>query len=172
MSIVDIVEHYITLPLRETAGKNRSTEIDLMNSFVGAAMGSPYCAAGLSYCFHRNDPKTPFPKTASSQAIKRWFDERGWLSNDPQHLLGWSGALFGWTNPDKAHGHVGLMVQRKTIVAPNGKPVITKMGTMEFNTSSKTKSRDGDGAFALERGVREREFWYCNLSHLEGGRYW
>jgi hypothetical protein len=136
---------------------------------AGASVGQPWCAAFACWCFHHASGKTPDFNSASSQTIRRWFEERGWLSFDPQDLLRWKGALFGWTNPDRAHGHIGFVRKRFTKLGR-----VVSIGTLEGNTNSRLE-RNGDGAYALHRSIAamdDKPLWFLNTTELEGGRWW
>lgn len=181
---------HVRKPLRETHGKNRSPEIDLMLSEVGAPLGSPYCAAGVSHCFRgvSGEPGERFPIfTASSQAMRRAFEARERLFRDPNLLLRVRGALFGWTNADRVHGHVGIVFGRLTINV-GGKTIVKGIQTLEYNTGLRG-DRDGEGAFALIRRLggdglwyvedsrgrlvgRPRRLWFLNTTGISGGSWW
>lgn len=164
-------------PLRETKGKNRSPEIDMFNEYCGVPMGSPYCASGVSTCFHTVDANHPsltgetWVRTAGSQAIKRMAKANGLLFKDPDHLLEIEGALFLWTNEgDPAHGHVGFVLKRYT---SDGHVVAIQ--TAEFNTDPVSGDRDGGGAYSLKRRVpvdRKHDLWFVDTSSFIGGKTW
>lgn len=165
-------------PVRETGGKNRSPRIDALNRGVGIPLGSPYCAAGVSAAFrefaaaHPDASGTTFPYGGGSQAIRAEFARRGSLFVDPDRLLRCRGALFGWTNEDGAHGHVGFVEGRLI----DGARVVG-IRTLEYNTSPRTKGRDGEGAYALTRVIAELRdshprFWFVDVSGVRGGRWW
>jgi hypothetical protein len=163
----------VHVPIRETLGKNRSPQIDEINRFVGNKLGAPYCAAGVSRDFDLAGCEN-FPSSGSSQAIMRWFKKNGWLFTDPQHLLKCKGALFGWTNADGAHGHIGFVKGRLTVKLTK-KPVVVGIQTVEYNTSLSTGDRDGEGCFELQRATpkdRGHTLWFCDTSHLVGGVSW
>lgn len=165
--------------LRETNSKNRSPQIDVMNALVHNPLGSPYCAAGVSYCFHQSllslhgqkaegDSFTP---SGSSQALKKAFDKSDRYSEDPQDLLKWRGALGGWTSVgDPAHGHIFFVAGRLT----DKSGVIVAIQTIEFNTSI-AGSRDGEGVYELRRVVpidRGHKLWFLDTSEILGGQWW
>lgn len=153
------------LPVRETNGPNRSPEIDAMNTFVGIPLGSPYCAAGVSYCFHRAGATSEqFPFSGGSQAIRQWFEERGLLTFDPSELKYWKGALFGWSLDD-GHGHIGFVSGR--LVNASGE--VVGIQTCEYNTD-KAGSREGEGCYQLRRSFAgPHRLWFCNCSDIHGG---
>lgn len=167
--------HYCEQPVREST-KNRSAEIDAFNKLVGIPMGSPYCASCLSYCFHKFASPADhlghgFPSSGSSQAIKRAFRERGLYSEDPQDILEWKGALGGWTNKDKVHGHIFMISHRLT----NAQGKLLRIGTAEANTSAATGGRDGEGCFELTREIpvdRGHRLWFLRCDGIKGGAWW
>lgn len=167
MNALDFAIKDADAKVRETHGKNRSPRIDEINRSVGNALGSPYCAAGVSECFAKAARLVPDGKpfggrSGSSQAIKRWFDAGGRLTYDAQKLLGWHGALFGWTNPeDPAHGHVGMVERRYT----NADGKVTEIGTVEYNTDAIKGDRDGDGVYRCRRRLCSDGLWYPVDSH-------
>lgn len=156
--------------LRETPrDSNRGPLIDKMLLSTGTPIGNPWCAAFVSWCFLQATGKKPAFNSAGSQAIMRWFKQEDRFSYNPPDLLRWKGALFGWTNADKAHGHIGLVRARFT---SNGK--IAAIGTLEGNTNE-GGSRNGDGAYALRRGVPvdgSKRLWFLNTTGLPGGDFW
>lgn len=169
-SALDIAHRIVRSDLRENPpGSNRGPLIDEMLLFVGVRPGQPWCAAFVSWCFRQASGKAPGFSSASSQAIRRWFEKREWLSFDPQELLRWNGALFGWTNPDRIHGHIGLVKRRFT---RNGR--VVSIGTLEGNTNLR-QERNGDGAYALHRSIAamdDKPLWFLNTSEIEGGKWW
>lgn len=172
MTIVEIAAKLVGKT--ETQGKNRSVLIDNINAYVGNQMGDPYCAAGVSWCFREasianGEKDRPRPKTGSSFFMRKWFAQRSKVTDDAQALLGWKGALGGWTNPD-GHGHVFIIEKRYTSMLGFGRKVVA-IGTIEFNTDGEG-SRDGDGIWRRKRKVDERKFWFCDTSDLSGGAYW
>ena len=165
----------------ETNGNNRSPAIDAINRLVGNPLASPYCAAGVSYCFHKvitdptEDPHATatkfFPFSGSSQDLMKWFKAKGLLSTDPNSLKHWQGALAGWTDADDVHGHIFFVKNRLT--GSDGR--VLAIETAEFNTSAQTGSRDGEGAFLLKRVVpvdRGHSLRFLNVSDFTGGNWW
>lgn len=165
----------------ETDGRNRGPFIDKVNAYVAIPMGSPYCAASVSWCFRKSELAAPaseftelvrFVKSGSSQVLKAKAKARGKLFTDPQKLLDCKGALFGWTNADGAHGHIGFVGERLTDCGR-----VIAIGTWEFNTSPGTMQRDGEGGYHLKRNiakVRETHpnLWFIDVSDTVGGRWW
>lgn len=205
-SALDYARYFADLPLREGSVKNRDGVIDELGRMTGypapsdpKKAGLPYCAIGTCACFllfqHQHEGTgRGFMLTASSQAIRRYFEakEKGepgqWFSRDPQKLLEWQGAVGGWTNPgDSAHGHVFPIEGRLTRKAASGL-VVTGIRTIEFN-SDLSGDRDGQGCFRLTRrrlvnrtwkvesaqkklvGL-PRDLWFCNTSRFKGGAWW
>lgn len=184
--------------IREDRGSNKDSKgmIALFNKQVGAASNAPYCASSISYAFRSVEKHfaaqsgvVAFPYTASSQAIKRWFKGKGWLSTDPQDLLHWDGAVGGWTNVgDQWHGHVFMIVGRLTTRDENGNLRLVGIRTIEGNTNA-AGSRDGSGIYQLTRMLfpdgmfypvdsRGRKagpghkLWFCDTSRIKGGTWW
>lgn len=169
MNLVEAAAKY--MGLTESAGKNRSPEIDALNRWMGVPLGSPYCATSCSrWLFECNDKKPIQPKTASSKAFRNWFADRGLLSWDAQSLLKWKGAFGGWTNEDGVHGHVFLIEKRYTAWFGLSRRVVA-IGTLEGN-SNKAGSRDGEGFVRNKRKINSKNFWFANASGLPGGSYW
>lgn len=165
MTALDFALEDVARPLRETGGSNRSPRIDAINRFVGNPIGAPYCAAGVSWCFHAAGCGD-FPFSGGSQFIRDWFERRNRLSWSADDLLKWRGALFGWSNGD-GHGHIGFVAKR----FQEGGRVLT-IGTAEYNTDS-AGSREGEGAYALTRSLEgPHRLWFLDVSELAGGAWW
>lgn len=163
----------LDLGVREDKGKNRSKRIDSINRFCSLPMGSPYCAAGVSWCFaHCDGVGIRLPISGSSQFFKRWFDNRGWLTYDPKDLKKMKGFLFGWTNvDDMAHGHIGFGAGRNVHWLTRK---VVSIRTVEYN-SNLAGSRDGEGVFTNVRLVpfdRSHRLYFMDTSHLVGGTFW
>ncbi|HRK22046.1 MAG TPA: CHAP domain-containing protein [Fimbriimonadaceae bacterium] len=167
---IEIAQQIVDANLREhPPGSNRGPLIDRMLRSAGVEPGNPWCAAFVSWCFRQATGAKPAFNSAGSLTIRNWFNKEGRFSIDPQDLLGWRGALFGWTNPDCIHGHIGLVRARFTA---EGK--VVAIGTLEGNTNP-GGSRNGDGAYALRRGVPidgENRLWFLNTTGLPGGDGW
>jgi|SRR5688572_27364344 len=167
---LSIASEIVASKLREQPpGSNRGLLIDKIMRATGIEPPQPWCAAFVCWGFRQATGKPPEFNTASSQALKRWFESRGLLSYNPQDLLKWNGALFGWTNEDKAHGHIGFVKARFTT---EGK--VIAIGTLEGNTN-RGGSRNGDGAYELRRNVpynAAHRIWLLNTSAIEGGNWW
>jgi hypothetical protein len=183
MTILDAALRHADL--REHGGKNKDPWIAKANAYVRNPATSPYCAAGIAQsqleAFQAEGGTQSqlnlligqgkaLPITGSSQYLRLWAKQKNRLTFDPQKLLSFRGALFGWTNAgDEGHGHIGLVERRLTT---NGK--VLAIGTFEFNTDL-AGDRDGEGAFRLERKVptdRGRDLWYIDLTGLWGGDWW
>lgn len=170
----------------EDAGPNmdHAGRITAMLASVGAAPGSPWCAALVSQCFRDAGAGGLFPYSASSQAIKQAFKQRGLMSTDPQAILGWHGAIGGWTDVnDPSHGHIFLITGRLTISGN-----LVAIQTIEGNTNG-LGSEDGNGCFAKRRilstqdgqfyaaiengiGGPGHRLWFLDTSGIVGGRVW
>jgi len=120
MTALDFMQQLVDAHVHETGGNNRGPVIDEINRELGLPMGSPYCAATVSHCFRKAAAEPgatglPFPCSGGSQALKHSFAALGRLSNDPNALLSWRGALGGWTDSDDpTHGHVFFIKGRLT----------------------------------------------------------
>lgn len=169
-----LVDEHVT----ETNGKNRGPMIDEINRELGLPMGSAYCAATVSHCFRKAaEPGAacaPFPYSGGSQALKRAFTALGRLSDDPNSLLTWRGALGGWTDTaDPAHGHVFFIKGRLTDQAGN----VVALLTLEANTSPQTQDRDGQGIYELHRTIEtltanHPNYWFLETDGICGGEWW
>ena len=164
MTALDFAIRDAKAPVREIDGSNRSPRIDAINRFVGAPMGSPYCAAGVSWCFHAAGA-SDFPFSALAATIRDGFAQFGKRSDDPNAMLLWKGALFGWTL-ENGHGHIGFVRERLT----DDRGHVVAIKTVEYNTDL-TGSPDGDGVYERIRKC-EPEFWYLNTSDFKGGDWW
>lgn len=167
---IEIAQQIVDSYLREhPPGSNRGPLIDQMLRSTGVEPGNPWCAAFVSWCFFQATGVKPPFHSAGSQVIRNWFKKKGRFSVDPQELLTWRGALFGWTNPDRIHGHIGLVRARFT-----AKGKVVAIGTLEGNTNP-GGSRNGDGAYALRRAVPiggSNRLWFLDTTGLPGGDWW
>jgi len=170
MNAIQVAESF--LDVRETQGKNRSAEIDAFNRFAEATLGSPWCASFVSYCLNKAGAGPDGFRCPSTTQIKGWAKLRGRFFKDPDELLKCHGALFGWTNPDGVHGHIGFIGQRYTDL-DTGK--VVAIGTVEGNTDG-SGGRDGDGVYQRTRSLEEEdadhEYWFVDLSGIPGCDYW
>lgn len=171
MTALHAMQTLVDRGLQETDGRNRSPEIDTMNTFVGNPMGAPYCAAAVSYAFYlaakSGEKGWRFPFSGGSLALFRSFDKLGMSSRDPQILRKWRGALGGWTEADGRHGHIFFIKGRLTDAS--GK--VVALQTLEANTSAQGHIREGDGFQERLRPVEEVE-WYLDTSRMRGGAWW
>lgn len=108
-------------------------------------------------------------KTASSQALLKWFKSKGLTSANPQDILEWKGALAIRTDPDQIHGHVTLIKNRFTTT----EGLLAAIGTLEGNTD-KNGGSNGDGAYERKRKIPLSPYkWtFCDTSSLIGGQWW
>ena len=164
---IDFAKTWVELPVRESNGPNRSPQVDEFNRFVGDNMGDPWCAAFVSYCFHEAGAGEAFPYSGGSQTLKAWFKDHDLFSTDPNDLKGWSGALAGWTDPGGEQGHIFFVYGRGT----DGNGNVVSLLTYEGNTNTDGSS-NGDGAYARNRPVDSREFWYLRTDGIPGGSWW
>lgn len=156
----------VNLPLRDKDHDDRNPRINAINRFVGNPIGSPYCAAGVSWCFHQAGAKN-FPFHGLAKEIRDWFASQDLLSHDPNDLLLWKGALFGWTL-DSGHGHIGFVEKRLTDAT--GK--VTAIGTAEYNTTPPV-GHGPDGAYQKTRLLANyRGLWFLRCDGFEGGSWW
>ncbi len=156
----------VQLPLRDLKRDDVNPRINALNRFVGNPIGSPYCAAGVSWCFHQAGA-SGFPFHGLAKDIRDWFEARGRLSHDPQNLLDWHGALFGWTLAN-GHGHIGFVEKRLTDA---GDQVIS-IGTVEYNTTP-PDGAGADGAYQKTHPVfNGGEMWFLRCDDFQGGAWW
>lgn len=153
MTPLDVAKKYIGL---KEQGTNRGPEIDRWLKNTGVAVGNPWCAAFASSMWIEAGIKFPV-KSASSQAFRRWAEKEGLFFTDPQKLLECESAIFGWTNSDKVHGHVGFVAKRYTT---GGK--VVAIGTIEGNADG-GGSRLGDGVYELKRKL-PGNLWFVDTS--------
>lgn len=157
---------------KETHGPNRSPAIDALCNQFHYPLGSSWCILTILEGFRRAEldgaKGTRILRTASSQALLRWFQEQGLTSRNTQDLLKWKGAILIRTDPDKIHGHGAFAEQRMT---NNGN--IKSIVTIEGNTN-RQGGRNGDGMYRRNRTVPLTPYvWtYCNTTSLAGGQWW
>lgn len=99
-------------------GSNRGLLPDAANTYVGAPLGSPWCAAGACLMLHEGGVKNG-PKTASSGGIAEWGKFHHAIQTNPS--FGDMGEVKG----DSATGYV------HTVVIEGGTPEALR--TIEFN---------------------------------------
>lgn len=139
---------------------NRSSEIDLWNKLVGNALGSPYCAAFVSYCNSR-DSIIPF-KIKSGLARTFWTKAPKEFKHKASDVLNGKykpkyGDLIIWANGSTMTGHIGFVL---------GFDEKTKMIiTIEANTSSGNSGSqsNGNGVF-----IRLRKIYLYQYFHIIG----
>lgn len=171
MSVLEVINAIDALHVVEDNGANcdKAGYIAQILKVVGVTEPASWCAATVSYIFHRAAGFSPTFASSSSQAIMRWFKYNDRLSHNPQDILGWSGCIAGWTDNDPNHGHVFIITGRFT--SPTGK--LMQVGTFEGNT---TNPKPGGlyGAFRHHRNVPEsngHQLWFCNTTGLPAGDY-
>lgn len=140
LSIRDKVINVATglLGLRETNGSNRSPQIDAMNRFVGAPLGSPWCASFNAWVYKEAGVKN-FPKSAWSPD---WVRNPSWTrSSGGKEPL--PGDAFGiWFSSKNRVAHTGLVKKwgsSVTTIEGNTGPSGTVPGS--------PGDRDGDGSY-------------------------
>jgi len=155
----------------EVNGRNRSAGIDALCKEFGMALGSPYCAMGISKAAKMvaGLPGLKFPYSAGSQSMLAAFRKADKCFVDPQHLLKVKGALAIRTDPGGKHGHVLLVSGRLT----DSRGKVVAISTAEFNTNLQG-SRDGEGSTYLRRDIPLTPYaWtFVDLSDYAGGVYW
>lgn len=126
------------LGLRETKGKNRSPQIDAMNKFVGAPLGSPWCASFNAWIYKEAGVKK-FPKSAWSPdwvQSPTWTRSKGGRTPLP-------GDPFGiWFRNKGRVAHTGLVEKwgnSVTTIEGNTGPSGTVPGS--------AGDREGDGSY-------------------------
>lgn len=120
----------------ETAGHNRSPFIDSVNRFVGVPLGSPYCAATVSWCNAQAGVTSPRPtglairlKTAESFSVLDVLNGRDSIR---------AGDIIIWQKGRTMQGHCGLAIRQLAR---------DRILEVEANTSCHVESddREGDG---------------------------
>lgn len=109
---------------------NRSKLIDSMNRYVGSPLGSPYCAAAVSYSIRPNSPKSGL---ARSLRTKNAFTALDVIQGRRQIKEGY---ILIWQKGETISGHAGLADKDW-----QG----TKGLTVEGNTSAGNKGSQSDG---------------------------
>jgi len=144
---LDTAQSYIGV--REVA-PNRGPEIDQWNRFVGAPLGSPYCAAFVSYCLARGGARRPVVRSA----VALRFRIEGWsrpatMVRPEQVAPGW---ILVWRRGATWQGHVGFAERA-------GRQGVW---TVEANTtpgrSTPQREREGDGVFRRWRDWQRNVF--------------
>lgn len=127
---------------------NRHPMIDTWNRFVGAPLGSPYCASFASWVLSRARVRAPVVRSAWSQAFRvGWSVPPSRQAMQPGSVLVWRRGSSGW------QGHVGFLVRldgdRMLTVEANTSP--TERGTVR-------SQRDGDGVYVKTRSWKRNAF--------------
>jgi hypothetical protein len=126
------------LGMRETNGKNRSPKIDAMNRFVGAPLGSPWCASFNAWIYKEAGVKG-FPKSAWSPD---WVRSPTWTRKSGGRVP-LPGDAFGiWFSSKNRIAHTGLVEKwgnSVTTIEGNTGPSGTVPGS--------AGDRDGDGSY-------------------------
>ncbi len=171
MNALQWAEALLRQHVTESAGNNRGPVVDAIERFAGVPHGSPWCAAFVSYCFHKAALDAAcdnaFPTSGGSQSLLAHFERLGLVSRDPQDLMNWKGALGGWTDPGGAHGHVFFVKGRLTDASGQ----VVKIATIEGNA--------GPGRGSVVALVRDtpttiegHELWFLDVGGFEGGSWW
>jgi hypothetical protein len=141
------------LGLRETNGKNRSPIIDQMNKFVGAPLGSPWCASFNAWIYKEAGVKN-FPKSAWSPD---WVKNPSW-TRATGGKIPLPGDAFGiWFSSKNRVAHTGLVEKwgnSVTTVEGNTGPSGTVPGS--------AGDREGDGSykkFRLKSQIYSTKDW-------------
>lgn len=135
--------------IRETAGKNRSTQIDALIRRQGGKLAEPYCQYGQQealddICAHFKVPRkqVKIPEGGSTQAVFEGTDKK-YIRSKPL-----PGCWMTWRKRGTYKGHVGHIT---AILPSTTKKPLT---VFEFNTdasSSDSVVRDGQGAGFCKR---------------------
>ena len=141
----------------EPPKSNRSKLIDKIQRVFGL-QGQQYCIMFVLYCYietlKRLSIPFPFIKTASSQTLYEYCEEKGWTTTDLSEVL--PGDIMIFRKYHKWAGHGALVVGKG----------INSVETIEGNTSNSNygSQSDGDGIWKRIRKVTEAEFkvddWY------------
>lgn len=136
---------------------NRGKLVDLWNKFAGNALGSPYCAAFVSYCLSK-DSAIPF-KIKSGLARTFWTKVPKELKHSADDVLRRKyrpkyGDLVIWANGSTMTGHIGFVISYDERTG-----IIT---TIEANTSSgKSGSQsNGNGVYVRYRKISRDTYFH------------
>lgn len=133
---------------RESAGKNRSPEIDSLIKKQGGTLGQSYCQYGcqdmldeLCAYYKVDRTKVNIPEGGGTQDVFSKCHSK-YRVDKPDVLR-----LVTWRHADSWQGHVGMCLS-----SPNPKKIFK---TFEFNTSAGGVGvvRDGDGAAYKDRSL-------------------
>lgn len=129
---------------RETKGHNRSAWIDKINKWIGAKLGSPYCATACSKALADTEAelgiKIHVKQTASSQSM--------WNETDKKYRVkipfyGCIGVMYNYSKPTRGH----------IFVVRNNPDTKGFHNTFECNTDA-AGNRDGDGCMFSIRNLK------------------
>jgi hypothetical protein len=125
---------------------NRSPLIDSMNRYVGSPLGSPYCAAAVSYSIRPNGPKSGL---ARSLRTRTTFTALDVIQGKKQIKRGY---ILIWQKGETISGHAGLA--NKDWNKTSGE-------TVEGNTSAGNKGSqsNGDGFFIRQRSIQPTSYF-------------
>jgi hypothetical protein len=141
---VDVAQRYVGL--REYAN-NRGDVIDTWNKYVGSPVGSPYCAAFVSYCIGNGNVKEPRIRTGlatrfiiPARSIRAEFVLSG------QRTVR-DGSIVIWRKGNTMFGHVGFVEKQMQR---------NQFSTIEANTNSgdRGSQRDGNGVYRRVRVIQ------------------
>lgn len=130
----------------ENKGANRSILIDSMNRYVGNPLGSPYCAAAVSYAIRPNKPKSGLARALKTkETFTAWDVIQGKKSIK-------KGFIIIWQKGETISGHTGIAKENW-----NG----TSGKTYEGNTSSgdKGSQSNGDGFYERSRKIQATSYF-------------
>lgn len=146
-NIIDLgtLNHFTKTPyilFRESAGKNRSVDIDAMIKRNGGTLGDPYCVFGIQDILRNLETEfgvtIDLPKTGG--VLKLWEGTKNqYKTQDPSEI-----SIGCYQKADTRFGHAVLVLN-------TGPKYIS---TFEFNTSDNSDDsivRDGEGAHYKNR---------------------
>lgn len=146
---ITLARTYLTV--RETGGHNRSPDIDRWNRYVGAPLGSSYCASFVS--FNLGQSRVKFPATRTAWARGFLLPGQSVSARDALNgkYLPKPGDIVVWTRP--GGGHVGFVKQAARSPTPGQSPLLY---TIEANTSSGSSGSqaNGDGVYERTRKIQ------------------
>ncbi len=130
-------------------GKNRGLRVDTYNRSVGNPLGSPYCMAGIYFCF--NQFENPLIKSGLAQSQIKYFKKIGFKTPYKAKI----GDLLTWRT-NQTFGHIEIIVK-----VLNGGWV----QTIGFNTTKGNgNQRDGGGVYLRKRHLYNR----LGILHIKG----
>jgi hypothetical protein len=136
--LADLLDGHVGL--REVDGQNRSAIIDAFNVLTKAALGSPYCLAGILYCINQVEQEqgVSFDLPLTSHCRTFWNLCRPEIRHqEPQ-----AGDIVIWGYSGTASGHAGFVKQVKEYT----------LTTIEFNTGPGSDViREGEGCYEKVR---------------------